>query len=180
MHTWVGPPCSSRYTGFRDALPPTTKGLLRRATGGIYLVAAARPTCTRLILRSSTPGTHPRLSLFSARRDGEIDPIFDSFRRRSWPGSVAGTTHAWGLGTRGTHLHSLLGGQSLSSLSRGQLVALRESAFHHPPIMTVKAIYPRKSRAGVRSCCACLFVVLVGLVCADNRPTACASACTNL
>lgn len=72
---------------------------------------------------------------------------------------------AWARG--GTHLHSLLG-QSLSSLSRVDMANLSRSenqrSIIHPSRPSKQFIPLNRVQACSRAC-ACLFVVLVGLVC---------------
>lgn len=139
----------------------------------------------RLILRSSTPGTpfcQCQFCLLSARRDGEIDPTFDSFRRRSWPGSFAGTTYAWAHGDTSSFLHrcswsptgflALAGGHADGDLSSSERISVpspthqdRQSNLS-PTTVSGRAVLPKH-----------VYLLLVCLVCAGTRPAACACMC---
>lgn len=164
MYTWIGAARSSRYTGFcslhcrRPRVAETLDGrdILGQHRRGPH--ASTNSPIQQHVRNHLRPSLCPVCSALSARRDGDIDPIFDSYPRRSWPGAFAGTTD---LGTRG---HILIPRWSAIFLrvDTATCHGLRKqgSIIHpstHPSASTVKAIYSLSPCVGVRPCL-CMFI----------------------
>lgn len=75
MDTWIGAPCSSRYTGLLAALPAAPRVA---ETSGIILGSTGEAHTPRLILRSSTSRAILAVSLsaLSARREMGTSTLF--------------------------------------------------------------------------------------------------------
>lgn len=174
MYTWIGAACSSRYTGFcslhcrRPRVAETLDGreILGQHRRGPH--ASTNSPIQQHVRNHQRPSLCqcPVCSALSARRDGDIDPIFDSYPRRSWPGAFAGTTR---LGHMGTYPHSPLVGHLLARghghLSRSEKAGFYHSSIH-PPISQRRQsnLFPLTvcGRAAVP---VHVYLLLVGLVC---------------